>query len=1141
VLHLNGGNYAVQAHSNNDFAQGKYTLYYDPETIRNYNFSNQMVALNFWDEPYYVAGSNDPHMMDHLPEITAFYNTNRTAYPNALLYSSTAGLRDTWGTEAGLREYMRTCHPDMLMYDVYPGFSFGDRDKWFSNMATFRRVALEGYDGTGNAPIVYGQFMEMKRSSYTANLPSESFVRMQRFASLAAGCTYLSDYRYTSTSEKTVLFNQSGQATPVYGYVAQANQEIRNLSNALARLVSVDLRLMPGRNQTANGTGITAWNAGAGGGDYMTSIMPTVSQGGADSTTWHDVLFGYFRPLRSDNSDYPYVAGGQHFMMVNCAPGQQFAYNNANGDPASNSAQWYHMTFDTLTTGYNALERVRRDRDTSNPNDPEFEIVPLTSLGGSQFALDYNLTGGTGDLFRYVNNPTAQYFGSGSGSSWDNSTSSNWAGASGGPYNSKWASGSNAHFEGTGRSVTVGSISAVNSIGFDSSGYTLNSGAIHLTGDGKVTVNSGTAAIASHLTGSVGLTKLGAGTLVLGPGSSNSYTGLTKVLGGTLALATAPGQWAVTGDVALGNGTTDTNLSLWAAHQIPDSAMIYFYSGNTTDKRAKFNLNGNDETVGGITSGNDDLSVIQHSETGGTGLGTLTVQNDTTDCLYGGIIRDRASGTSGTLGLSKRGAKTLILCGSNANTYSGATNVYEGALLLEKTPGVNAVGGGVSIGTGTNEANLTLGASNQIPDTASIYFSSGGSGQSAKFNLGGHSETVGGISSAGGASVIQNAETNGSGTSILTVNNTTDCVYDGIIRDHATGGAGALALVKSGAAKLTLRNAYSGSNSYSGGTTLNGGTLCFANGTLGATGNITFNGGVLQWDTGNTQDISGRIADVPSGKAAIVDTNGNSVAFASAVTGAGGLTKAGAGALTLTATSSYTGTTTINGGTLFVNGSILTSSGVNSAGAATLGGYGRVSAISMPGLVSPGTARGILTANSVDSSSGVDFAFELGQTGSPSYGSASASGNDVLRLTSSAPIGGNMTSANHMDIYLRLSSVTHGDQFQGGLYLDNGADFLSSIQDTSISYFVLGNGSGTHFFNGDCYYTLAELYPSWSVSLATVRSTANFGSGNIDGRVMQFTVAPEPGTALLLFLGLVGLLGYGHRVRPTSGKHRIGF
>src|SRR5207247_1035475 len=53
----------------------------------------------------------------------------------------------------------------------------------------------------------------------------------------------------------------------------------------------------------------------------------------------------------------------------------------------------------------------------------------------------------------------------------------------------------------------------------------------------------------------------------------------------------------------------------------------------------------------------------------------------------------------------------------------------------------------------------------------------------------------------------------------------------------------------------------------------------------------------------------------------IIDTNSNSVSIAGVAAGAGGLTKNGAGTLTLTGNNTFTGSTTIAAGTLNANSS----------------------------------------------------------------------------------------------------------------------------------------------------------------------------------------------------------------------------
>ena len=109
-----------------------------------------------------------------------------------------------------------------------------------------------------------------------------------------------------------------------------------------------------------------------------------------------------------------------------------------------------------------------------------------------------------------------------------------------------------------------------------------------------------------------------------------------------------------------------------------------------------------------------------------------------------------------------------------------------------------------------------------------------------------------------------------------------------------------------------------GSNSYTGTTFINGGELGVGDGAIPSGGIITFGGGALQYAASNTTDYSAQIFN-STGPIAI-DTNGLNVTFATPLdaSNTGGLTKLGAGILTLTAANAYSGTTTIAGGELSV-------------------------------------------------------------------------------------------------------------------------------------------------------------------------------------------------------------------------------
>ncbi|HBJ87113.1 MAG TPA: hypothetical protein DDZ88_25285, partial [Verrucomicrobiales bacterium] len=201
----------------------------------------------------------------------------------------------------------------------------------------------------------------------------------------------------------------------------------------------------------------------------------------------------------------------------------------------------------------------------------------------------------------------------------------------------------------------------------------------------------------------------------------------------------------------------------------------------------------------------------------------------------------------------------------------------------------------------------------------------------------------------------------------------------------------------------------------------------------------------------------------------------------------GGIAMTTSGNTTLNGANTYTGATNIASGTLVVDGSIAASSGVFLATGATLGGHGSVSSIGGEGTVAPGNSPGIMTATSVDPGGGMDFLFQFTQTGAPNFLSASASGNDVLRLSSLTPFLSALSDDNTITLDFSGLTLGSGDVLLGGFYTDNGGDFFSQIQFADFQF--------------------VGLDPDLEILISTVAYTADFGSGIVNGRITQFTVA----------------------------------
>ena len=262
---------------------------------------------------------------------------------------------------------------------------------------------------------------------------------------------------------------------------------------------------------------------------------------------------------------------------------------------------------------------------------------------------------------------------------------------------------------------------------------------------------------------------------------------------------------------------------------------------------------------------------------------TISVGVNNATTTYSGVLSDNGSLPGG--GLTKVGTGTLVL--ANVNTYSGPTTVNGGTLRI-------------------NNANSLPNSPVTVNSANGLAFGAG----VGTFNL---------ISLAGSGSFAL-SDTGNNPVTLVVGSSNASTTYSGNLTDGGLGGA----LTKVGSGTLVL----SGANVYAGNTQIEGGTLRLGPGASTLAGAVIMSNNTT-FDITNSSQSIGSLADgsgTPAGTQVLLGSgtlttgsDNTSSIFSGVISGSGGnLVQAGTGTFTLAGQNTYSGSTTVNNGSIVV-------------------------------------------------------------------------------------------------------------------------------------------------------------------------------------------------------------------------------
>ncbi len=638
-----------------------------------------------------------------------------------------------------------------------------------------------------------------------------------------------------------------------------------------------------------------------------------------------------------------------------------------------------------------------------------------------------------------------------------------------------------------------------------------------VTADTTITSNRATAA-ATNTTHTLGTLNIGGQTLTIARGAGITGAGIGGVAFGATTL-TGGATLAAAASTALTLGATElagNTLTINGAGTTAVGAVTSSGAGTISVTGAGAATFASLTTVGAATLNgtSGQITVSGAISVGGTGLlktgagratlsGTSTFSTGTT--INGGILEATANGALGTGAVVVNTGATLEVNLANATYTASSITANAGSRVAVRNvtlaSGLTLAGG--NLGTRSGDAGVFAGAINVTADSSAtlISYTTPTTNQSI---------TISGKLSGSSALAVLGGATANAGTKALILTNTTND-FSGAFN------------VASGQ-RLSNVPATTGKTLGTGSVSLDGGflrlndngtgsdaTLAYGNNiTIGAGGGTIDLDRVSGIDTGNTFALG----SLTLGSAALVVNGANAykasfttgtltgnatvnnaadVTISGAVSGGFGITKSGAGKLSLAGANSYTGTTTLSGGSLALSGSLAGPLAI--AAATTLSGGGTVAGATTVGnaaILNPG---GTLTL------AGLTFGAAATDTATVNFAALAApdANNPAINVTG---VGGLVTNGDGTGVNVVTLNLTTALPAVGVRTIIN---YDGTIGGTGFAAFKLGtlpNPRIVATLNNNTTDTRIELNisavdaPKWSGANNSLWTTQPAGANN---------------------------------------------